>query len=257
MRLLIYTLLATMLAIPAFSADRAGEVSDLQGRVEILHDQEVMGKRARTGAELVVKDLLRTKRKGYAEVSLIDGSVVKVYEKTRMKINGIERGDDYNADIQKGRVLFDIAKVENVTGDFRVKTTTSIIGVKGTAFRIDVLPELTKVTVTEGVVEVSRIDAPDVSVLVNQGESVLIREGDENLNVQEEQVEDEEEVGGFEEQPGDDVEEITDSEDITQTIEDIEDNTGDVDDIYEKPEDREDLVEVLTGTVKINIDFEK
>lgn len=142
-------------ALPGFASDKAAEVTLAKGRVEVVHGDEVMGKKADPGTELIVKDILRTKRKGYAEVGFVDGTNVKVFEKSRLTINGLERTTDgYNAVIQKGKVLFKVEKMEDVAGDFRVKTTNSIIGVKGTTFGVVSGGLVTIVEVYNGHVEV-------------------------------------------------------------------------------------------------------
>lgn len=258
MRLIISIITALLLALPVFAAEKAGEVKLVNGKVEILKEQQVVGKTAKAGTEFLTDDLIRTKRKSYAEVSFVDGSSVKIYERSRLKINGIERGKDYNADISKGRVLFDIAKAEDVSGDFKVKTTTSIIGVKGTSFRIDVLPELTRVTVVEGIVEVSRLDVPEKSVLLNEGQSVLIRQDSDEMNVTRNQPETdidyEDETDGLTGREG-----LAGSGPVQSpnlVLDGLRNGTNDIDQIYEKPQDRENLVEVLTGKARIHIDFE-
>ncbi len=260
MKSTVILLTAFLLALPVYAAEKAGEIKLVNGKVEVLKEQQVVGKAAKAGAEFLTDDLIRTKRKSYAEVSFVDGSSVKIYERSRLKINGIERNKEYNANIQKGRVLFDIAKAEDASGDFKVKTTTSIIGVKGTGFRIDVLPELTRVTVNEGVVEVSRLDMPGQTVLLNPGQSVLIRQDSEEMNVTRDQPETdidyEDETDGF-----------TDRTALSETrtplvqqpnllLSNLQNGTRDIDQIYEKPQDRENLVNALTGKVRIHIDFE-
>jgi hypothetical protein len=162
---LIIIISALAMAIPSIAATKAAEVTTAKGRVEIVHGDAVMGKRAKKGAELVIKDIVRTKRRGYAEVGFVDGSSVKVFEKSRMTINGIERTTDgYNAEIQKGKVLFKVEKMADVAGDFRVKTTNSIIGVKGTTFGIVSGGLVTIVEVYNGNVEVlATVDAADIA----------------------------------------------------------------------------------------------
>jgi len=155
---LILIILSISLVSFAFAADKAGQVVKAKGRVEIVHGEAVMGKRAKSGAELIVKDILRTKRRGFAEVSFVDGTDVKVFEKSRLTINGIERTTDgYNAEIQKGKVLFKVEKMTDVAGDFRVKTTNSIIGVKGTTFGVVSGSLFTIVEVFNGRVEVKAV----------------------------------------------------------------------------------------------------
>ncbi len=69
------------LSVPVMAATKAAEVTESKGRVEIVHGEAVMGKRAKKGSELIVNDIVRTKRRGYAEVGFVDGSSVKVFEK--------------------------------------------------------------------------------------------------------------------------------------------------------------------------------
>ncbi|QAR31995.1 hypothetical protein EP073_00830 [Geovibrio thiophilus] len=260
MRSTAILLTAFLLALPAFAAEKAGDIKLVNGKVEVLKEQQVVGRAAKPGTEFLTDDLIRTKRKSYAEVTFVDGSSVKIYERSRLKINGIERGKDYNADIQKGRVLFDIAKSEDVSGDFKVKTTTSIIGVKGTSFRIDVLPELTRVTVNEGVVEVSRLDVPEQSVLLNPGQSLLIRQDSDEMNVTRSQPETdidyEDETDGLADRSALSENRAPVIQQPNLLLTSLQDGTRDIDQIYEKPQDRENLVEALTGRARIRIDFE-
>lgn len=165
-------ILASAFAFPAFALEKAADVTDAKGRVEIVHGDAVIGKRAEKGSELIFKDILRTKRRGYAEVGFIDGTNVKVFEKSRLTINGLERtADGYNAEIQKGKVLFNVEKMEDVAGDFRVKTTNSIIGVKGTTFGVVSGGLVTIVEVYNGNVEVlATVDRAAESGEVDVGE---------------------------------------------------------------------------------------
>jgi hypothetical protein len=152
---ILIILMVTALFAPAIAKEKAGEVLKAKGRVEIVHGNAVMGKRAKAGSELIIKDIVRTKRRGFAEVGFVDGTAVKVFEKSRLTLNGIERTTDgYNAEIQKGKVLFKVEKMHDVAGDFRVKTTNSIIGVKGTTFGIVSGSLVTIVEVFNGQVEV-------------------------------------------------------------------------------------------------------
>jgi len=152
-------------AFNGYAAEKAAEVTEAKGRVEIVHGDAVMGKRAKKGSELIFEDILRTKRRGYAEVGFIDGTNVKVFEKSRLTINGIDRTiDGYNAEIQKGKVLFSVEKMHDVAGDFRVKTTNSVIGVKGTTFGIVTGGLVTVVEVYNGKVEfLGLVSASDIA----------------------------------------------------------------------------------------------
>jgi len=186
---IILIISSLIFALPVFAAEKAAEVTAAKGRVEIVHGDAVMGKKAKTGAELIFKDILRTKRRGYAEVGFIDGTNVKVFEKSRLTINGLERvKDGYNAEIQKGKVLFKVEKMGDIAGDFRVKTTNSIIGVKGTTFGVVSGGLVTIVEVYNGNVEViATVDRKTGNVLgqaIARIEESTGRGGDAESNTQ-------------------------------------------------------------------------
>ncbi len=171
--LILAMILALAGPVDAARYIKAGEVEKALGRVEVLHGEEVIGRRIRSGASLFVKDLLRTKRRSQAEVFFIDGTRIKVLESSRLKVLGIERGKGDNAIIHKGRVLFEVSFLK-VKGEFRVRTTTSIIGVKGTKFFVHVLPDLTVIDVLEGSVEITPIAFPEIRIKIGAGKSAVV-----------------------------------------------------------------------------------
>jgi hypothetical protein len=134
MRFSAAVLTAFIFTFSAAAAEKAGEVKSLEGKVELIKQEQVMGKPAKAGSPLMSDELLRTKRRASAEVVFVDGSTAKVGESSRLIVKGLDRNKGENAHLQKGSVLFDIAKNDSATGDFTIKTGTSIIGVKGTVF---------------------------------------------------------------------------------------------------------------------------
>lgn len=151
MRKLIITACITLISASAFAAATAGKVSTVTGSVDVVKGNAVMGRIAKTGAELTLEDILRTKRKGYAEVEFMDGTNIKVFEKSRLVFSGLERTKDgSNIEIQKGKVLFRVEKMHDVAGDFRIKTSNAVIGVKGTAVGVETGPQGTTVEVYTG-----------------------------------------------------------------------------------------------------------
>ncbi|TVZ35369.1 FecR family protein [Seleniivibrio woodruffii] len=144
-----------MVSSQVFAASVAGTVKVVKGGVDVVKAQAVMGKVAKEGLNLSFDDILRTKRKGYAEVSFVDGSDIKVFEKSRLLLLGQDRTKDgFNAEIQKGKVLFKVEKMHEVAGDFRIKTSNAVIGVKGTVVAGMVDPTGTTVECISGLVVV-------------------------------------------------------------------------------------------------------
>ncbi len=133
MKKLIISLIVICFAAFAYAAETTGTVVEVQGTVDIVQGNAVMGKLAKPGTVLSLKDILRTKRKGYAVVKLNDGTDIKIFEKSRLVFSGNGRTKDgYNTELKNGKVLFRVEKMRDVAGDFRIKTPNAVIGVKGT-----------------------------------------------------------------------------------------------------------------------------
>lgn len=253
MRIVTALLIFSLIALPSFAAQVAGEIIAIEGKVEVLKEKQVLGKAAKAGTEFKTDELIRTKRNSSAEIGFVDGSAITIYEKSRLLINGIERGQDYNADIQKGRVLFDIASTDGVQGEFKIQTTTSIIGVKGTSFFVQVSPERTTVSVLSGLVEVRKLDSLAKAVLISPGKSVTIKKGSDKMNVVASKG------GEAKTSDTDSASEDSDSQaistNINNTLNSISAGTHSANNIYQKPSDRINLNKQLMGKIKINVDF--
>ncbi|MCD8553260.1 FecR family protein, partial [Seleniivibrio sp.] len=163
-RITALTTAIVMISSQVFASSVAGTVKTVKGAVDVVKAQAVMGKIAKEGTSLSFDDILRTKRKGYAEVNFVDGSNIKVFEKSRLLLLGSERTKDgFNAELQKGKVLFKVEKMHDVAGDFRIKTSNAVIGVKGTVLGAESNNGNLVVEVGSGtVVLVPNIQAPSV-----------------------------------------------------------------------------------------------
>lgn len=192
--------LLSMIMVAALSAGaanaaavKAGTVTMTKGGVDVVKANTVMGKMARQGTDLLMDDILRTKRASYAEVNAIDGTKIKVFEKSRLVFNGVARTKDgYNAELQSGKVLFKVEKMYNVAGDFRIKTSNAVIGVKGTSFGLLRGPMGTVVELYRGSLAIAAVNnapgqinlqsptmfgTPPVPVVIAPGQGVVITNG--------------------------------------------------------------------------------
>ncbi len=133
------------------AADKLGEIIKIKGRVEIIRNGQFIGKKARIGDALYKGDLVRTKRRSKAVIKLIDGSLIRLDQRSRLEIEGIDRNSGTNLNMPRGKVLFKVAKMR-AKGKFKVRTPNAIIGVKGTTFLVNVSVLQTTVMVFEGVV---------------------------------------------------------------------------------------------------------
>ncbi|GEM_PF-4748388 len=137
---------------PQVNSGWLAKIVALKGRVQIMKPNSIRPIKAKVGDLLYKGYLIRTKRRSRAVLLLADGSKVTLEARSRMKLLGIKtKGDNLN--VQRGSVAFKISKMK-FRGKFDVRTPTSVIGVKGTTFALDVAPTATSVFLAEGRVEV-------------------------------------------------------------------------------------------------------
>jgi len=136
------------LASSAFTDEvkRTAKVMALEGRVEA----RMMGNRRWTPAEaemiLNEGDILRTRRNSWALLNL-DGegetATVTVQENSQLLISKLARDEKEGTqetllDLGLGKVLIEAEKLHSEKSKFEVKTPTSVVGVRGTTFAVEV-----------------------------------------------------------------------------------------------------------------------
>ncbi|MFP4420049.1 MAG: FecR domain-containing protein [Desulfococcaceae bacterium] len=134
-----------------------GEVSLLQGSAVVVHAEDAgIGYPLSPGDPVFQGDTLFTGEDGKVNVELNDGSRLVLATNTRMTI----RRSVYNPDRLKtrnsfidlilGKARFFVRKIDGlVSSDFKVKTKTAIVGVRGSDFAVEVGEDLTTVTAFE------------------------------------------------------------------------------------------------------------
>ncbi|MGE4318833.1 MAG: FecR domain-containing protein [Deferribacterales bacterium] len=181
MKKLIISLIIICFASFAYAAETTGTVVEVQGAVDIVQGSAVMGKLAKPGTVLSLKDILRTKRKGYAVVKLNDGTDIKIFEKSRLVFTGNGRTKDgFNTELKNGKVLFRVEKMRDVAGDFRIKTPNAVIGVKGTLVGLNQNPGGLALELYKGSLHVSPLGQPgqdEPGVLAPEGSGSPAGEG--------------------------------------------------------------------------------
>ncbi len=211
--------LALILVLPGFAAARTevsedpvieetfqpglgnpiGEVQLVQGTVLVFHaDDPELAYVIRQGLPLFKGDTLVTREDGKVNFELNDGSTVTLATDTLLTLNE----SIYDEEGQQSRLSFislGIGKirclVRKLTGfretDFKVKTKTAIVGVRGSDFVVETREDFTRVTALEdtllGVVsltapceeEITDITDCEVkAVLLSDFEQALVEAGD-------------------------------------------------------------------------------
>ena len=148
LRMLVVLVLMIGLASSAFAevVKRSAKIIDFNGHVQV----RVMGQRrwapAESGMVLSEGDILRTKKNAWALVNL-DGdgetATVTVQENSQLLISKLTKDEEKNyqetlLDLGLGKILIEAEKLHSEKSKFEVKTPTSVVGVRGTTFAVEV-----------------------------------------------------------------------------------------------------------------------
>ncbi|WP_164885314.1 FecR domain-containing protein [Geovibrio thiophilus] len=134
--LLLITVLAAITAT-AFSIDKVsiGEIASAEGKVNIYKENEVRGELFRKNNHRLFKgDRIKTSGKSKAFINFRDQSKVVVLEKSLLTIDDFKK---YSP--SEGKVVFKITKTNEAQG-VQIGLQTTVIGVKGTTFLVEVEP---------------------------------------------------------------------------------------------------------------------
>ncbi len=79
-----------------------------------------------------------TEEDGLVRVALMDGSLLNVAPRTRLKLNKyvVEKAESFSFDVLWGKVRYQVFKIIDPNAAFNVKTTTAAIGIRGTDFEV-------------------------------------------------------------------------------------------------------------------------
>ncbi len=136
-----------------------GKISFILGRAQ---DVQIKNKSAKTWSNATLKmivlnaDLIRTKTESRCEVTLLDGSVVRIGENSEFEFTDAsikKNSKKVNAQLKRGRIWSNVTKLRAKQEGFQIKTPTAVCAVRGTIYRIDA-DSSTKCLVYDGTVDV-------------------------------------------------------------------------------------------------------
>ena len=161
-------LLCLLLASAATAAVADPALVTVSGDVEIGHGTPPAWRAARSGDAVALGDSVRTGAAGRAELALGDGRVMRVYERSLLRVGAevTPTGAARSVELEAGQSLFDVMR--KAVGDtFEVRTPEIIVSVKGTRFLVAAVPGPDYTSVFRGAVGLAG-DAFD-DVLVRAG----------------------------------------------------------------------------------------
>lgn len=161
-----------------------GSVLLVQGKVVIMHSDKSRGYWAKKSLPLFKGDTINALERGRVRFKLNDGSIMIMGSKTKMVLNRSiynqrEKRRASFLGLRAGKVRFWVKKIFGFRhSEFKVKTPTAIVGMRGSDFVIRVTPRVTEVTTFEDTrLEVVSLAAPEAAPTLLEGlERTVVRE---------------------------------------------------------------------------------
>lgn len=145
-----------------FAASKpSAQVTFLEGAAKAKMGATGDWKPVKKGAKLFKDHVLKTEKSCRVELTLPDGSVLRVAPKSRVRLKsllhtGKKKDGTMNFKISAGKVWANVSKTIGDEKKFEITTHNAVAGVRGTVFRVDALAsEATVVKVYSGAVAVS------------------------------------------------------------------------------------------------------
>lgn len=144
---LAFFISVNLIFLPSSSATetmREVEIMDVIGSAEV-HLFKGESSTAEIGMILSEGDMIETKTDSWLLLKLdgLDISMVEMEENTIMLLSELIMDRDNSIqktmlDVEIGRILISAEKIQDKDSNFRVKTPTSVVGVRGTTFAVEV-----------------------------------------------------------------------------------------------------------------------
>lgn len=162
-----------------------GEIRQASGTVIVVHQSQDYGYRVTKDADLFKDDTIITGADGSAAFKLSDGSFISLSPGAQMTINQSVYAPEQKTrssflKMVSGKARFVVKKfVDARHSEFKVKTKTSVAGVRGSDFIITASETITEITTLEHTaLEVISLAEPDAEPLIlNDFEQTEIRIG--------------------------------------------------------------------------------
>ncbi|MCP4348229.1 MAG: FecR domain-containing protein [Desulfobacterales bacterium] len=159
-----------------------GEILQVQGRAVIIHEDALSGYRIKKGFPLYKEDTIITEEKSLVRFKLTDMSILTLASETKLVIRKSiyepvkeERSGFLN--IVMGKALFLIKKLTDFKkSDFKVKTKTAIIGVRGSDFVVIAAKDQTQVIALEKTrLEIAYLEEPDIKTVIDDFKRLTVK----------------------------------------------------------------------------------
>ena len=156
-------------SIAAENRQELGKITFPLGEVAISRDRGGLWQQALLNCVVYNTDIMKTGAESRCEISLKDGSVIRIGENTELAFDDIELKDNRlqgSARISAGQIWSNLQKLKSGDEALSVRTPTAVMAVRGTVFRANAEPDSSaSVLVYEGQVDVKLTEEMEEKVL--------------------------------------------------------------------------------------------
>jgi len=132
-----------------------GNISMVNGEAVIVHRNETTGYPVKQGLDVYRGDTILTGRSGTVIIALLDQSQLSIAADSNIQVNHVEfqpkkRKRNAFVKMSAGKTRFSVRKLKSFSESrFRVKTTTALIGVRGSDFMVHTQSDNTEISAFE------------------------------------------------------------------------------------------------------------
>ena len=143
------------------NAASTAKVTRLEGKAFVSKSLKGPWKKIGVGATLNRKDIVKTAKNSRLEITLPDGSVIRLSSESRLLLENVlvskkKKKKKFSFKLLLGKAWTKVKKLVSKDSSFEIKTKNAVAGVRGTTFRLDVeKDESTVVRVYSGAVAVA------------------------------------------------------------------------------------------------------
>jgi hypothetical protein len=170
----ILMILAILLALPlALLAAPVGKITNIEGNVDIT-----AGEKARTanlGDTVNAGEILRAKSKAKAEITFVDGNILRLAENTRVRITDYQIGEGKTStlDLFRGKTQSIVSALAK-NARYEVHTPTAVCGVRGTNFIAFFQNGVSGFVPKEGTIYGYNRNMPQDVKIVTPGQAIMV-----------------------------------------------------------------------------------
>lgn len=160
----------------------SAQVKFVIGQVERLAAKQTTWQSVKLKGQIYQGDRIKTAVNARVEIEMPDGSVLRIDQNTIFDVKEIKTKDADGEDkmsfsLWAGNIWAKFKKVVSGRQSRRIESPSAVVAIRGTELEIQVDQQLTtRVSVTEGLVEVTSKDA-DGKVMVGSNQQTVVRKG--------------------------------------------------------------------------------